>query len=79
MPVRKWILQYCIAMPIIFIVLAGVQYIKGQTLAYAVEFGVFWTCISVALFAIRRAYNFRKNIDCQICNDLPQGDLRDKE
>ena len=71
MPVEKWILQYCAALPVIFVVLASVQYIKGHTLSYAIEFGVIWSLVSLGVFAIRRAYNFRKNIACQICNDLP--------
>ena len=57
--------------PIIFALLAGIQYLKGQTLGYSVEFGVIWTVISLSIFAARRAYNFRKNIACQVCNDIP--------
>lgn len=71
MPIRKWLLQYCIALPITFSLLAGVQYLKGQTVSYSIEFGVIWSFITIAIFAIRRAYNFRKNIACDICNDLP--------
>ena len=62
MPIKKWAAQYGIAFPIIFVLLAGVQYLKGQTLGYSVEFGVIWTVISLSIFAARRAYNFRKNI-----------------
>lgn len=71
MPIKKWLIQYTIAIPIIFLLLAGVQYLKGQTLAYAIEFGMLWSLISIAIFAARRYYNFRKNIACAICNDLP--------
>lgn len=71
MPIRKWITQYAIALPIIFVLLAGIQYLKGQSLAYSIEFGVFWSLVSVAIFAIRRIYNYRKNIHCAVCNDLP--------
>ena len=71
MPIKKWAAQYGIAFPIIFVLLAGIQYLKGQTLGYSVEFGVIWTVISLSIFAARRAYNFRKNIACQVCNDIP--------
>ena len=71
MPIKKWILQYAVALPIIFALLAGIQYLKGRTLEYAIEFGILWSLISVSLFAIRRFYNYRKNIYCAVCNDLP--------
>lgn len=72
MPIKKWAVQYAIAFPMIFVLLAGVQYLKGQTFGYSVEFGIIWTVTSLTIFTARRAYNFRKNIACQVCNDIPQ-------
>ena len=60
MPIKKWIFQYCIALPLVFVLLTGVQYLKGRSPAYAIEFGLIWSVISVAIFAARRAYNYRK-------------------
>jgi len=54
MPIKKWIAQYTVALPIIFILLAGVQYLKGRSLEYSIEFGILWALISVTVFAIRR-------------------------
>ena len=71
MPINKWIVQYLIALPILFALLAGVQYLKGRTAEYALEFGVLWAFVTVVTFAIARYYNYRKNIDCDVCNDLP--------
>lgn len=71
MPIKKWIFQFTIALVIIFIVLTGVQYLKGRSLEYSIEFGALWALASLAIFAIRRFYNYRKNINCAICNDLP--------
>lgn len=71
MPIKKWIVQYVIALPIIFALLAGVQYLKGRSIEYSIEFGILWALVSVAIFAVRRCYNYRKNIDCTVCNDLP--------
>ncbi|WOI35674.1 hypothetical protein R1T43_10560 [Alteromonas sp. CI.11.F.A3] len=78
MPIKKWIFQYSIAFPLVFALLSGIQYIKGHTLSYSVVFGITWSFISVAIFATRRAYNFKKNIDCQLCNDLNQSDSQQK-
>ena len=71
MPIKKWIVQYAIALPIIFSLLEGIQYLKGRSLEYSIEFGILWALVSVAIFAIRRFYNYRKNINFAVCNDLP--------
>lgn len=71
MPIKKWIVQYAIALPIIFVLLTSVQYLKGRSLEYSIGFGISWALVSVAIFAIRRSYNYRKNINCAVCNDLP--------
>ena len=71
MPIKKWIVQYAIAFPIIFVLLAGVQYLKGQSVYYSIEFGLIWAFVSLLIFAIRRFYNYRKQIHCALCNDLP--------
>ncbi|WKD51261.1 hypothetical protein [Microbulbifer spongiae] len=72
MPVKKWSVQYAFAIPMTFLMLAGIQYWKGRGLAYAVEFGILWSLASVALFAVIRVYYFRKGMHCTVCNDLPQ-------
>ncbi len=71
MPIRKWVVQYVIALPIIFVLLSGVQYFKDRTLEYSIEFGILWALVSVTIFAVWRYYTYRKNIHCAICNDLP--------
>ena len=71
MPIKKWIVQYVIALPVIFALLASVQYLTGRGLEYSIEFGILWALISVSVFAIKRYYNYRKNINCAVCNDLP--------
>lgn len=71
-PVKKWALQYALALPVIFALLAAVQYLKGHNFAYSMQFGMFWALLSVVIFAIRRYYNFRKNIACALCKDLPE-------
>jgi hypothetical protein len=72
MSIKKWFFQYTLALPIIFVVLAYIQYLKGRSIDYSVEFGILWALISVAVFAMRRMYNYRKNINCSLCNDLPK-------
>jgi hypothetical protein len=74
MPVRKWIFQYSIALPIIFVLLTSVQFMKGRSLDYSIEFGLLWASLSIAIFAIRRVYNYRRDINCSVCNDLPNSE-----
>ncbi len=71
MPIKKWLIQYAIALPLVVFLLAGVQYLKGSSLGAAVEFGVLWALVSVSIFAIRRFYNYKNNINCAVCNDFP--------
>ena len=72
MPIKKWTVQYIIALPIIFTLLAGVQYLKGRGLEYSIKFGIFWALVTITKFAITRFYNYRKKINCIVCNDLPK-------
>lgn len=72
MPIKKWLLQYLIAWPSLVLILGGVQYLKGRDLGYSTQFGLLWATLSLTVFAITRAYNFRKNVYCAVCNDLPQ-------
>ena len=78
MPIKKWTFQYSIAFPILSALFSSVQYFKGQTISYSVTFGLTWAFITIAIFATRRAYNFKKNIDCQLCNDLNPEDAQRK-
>lgn len=78
MPIKKWIIQYTIAFPIVFIFLSSVQYLKGRSVEYAIEFGILWSLISITIFAVRRFYNYRKNIDCIVCNDIDNGNRNAK-
>ncbi|GAA0852561.1 hypothetical protein GCM10009114_02890 [Aliiglaciecola litoralis] len=74
MPIKKWIIQYSVALPLLFALFASVQYLKGSSLEESIEFGLLWSTLSLTVFALRRVYNFRKNINCSICNDLPDNE-----
>ena len=42
MPIKKWTLQYLVAFPLLATIFASVQYFKGQSFSYSLEFGVTW-------------------------------------
>ena len=72
MPIKKWVIQGSIAFPLLFGLLAGVQYVKGRGIEYSIEFGVIWSLISIALFFGSRVYYFKKGLYCKVCNDFPE-------
>ncbi|RDV24221.1 hypothetical protein DXV75_15455 [Alteromonas aestuariivivens] len=71
MAVRKWVIQYALALPLAFVVLGGIQFLKGKDIGYCLEFGLLWSVLSVSVFAGTRIYYYRKGMYCAVCNDLP--------
>ncbi len=72
MPIRKWIIQYLIAVPLMALLLGGVQMLKGRAFEYAIEFGLLWGLISATIFLATRIYYYKKGLYCKVCNDLPE-------
>lgn len=79
MPIKKWLIQYSIALPLLFTLFATLQYVRGRSLAYSIEFGLMWAVISIAVFAARRIYNYKMQIHCAICDDLPSKQEAEKQ
>jgi hypothetical protein len=78
MPVKKWLIQYAIAIIVAGGLLGLIQLLKGRGLEYSIEFGVLWGFISATLFLATRIYYFRKGLYCRVCADLPPpGESRD--
>ena len=69
-PIKKWISQYLILYPLIAGLLSAIQYMKGRSIEYSIEFGLIWAGVSIAIFAVNRVYYFKKNIPCAVCNDI---------
>jgi hypothetical protein len=70
MPVKKWLIQYVIAVLVASGLLGLIQFLKGRGLEYSVEFGVLWGFISATLFLTTRIYYFKKGLYCKVCADL---------
>ena len=77
MPIKKWILQGLVALPALFVLFAAVQYLKGRSLEYSLEFAVLWSFISVTIFFASRVYYYKKGMACRVCDDLPPREPRD--
>lgn len=72
MPIKKWLIQYVIAIPIAGLLLMAVQLLKGRDIDYAIEFGLLWGIISASIFLGSRIYYFKKGLYCKVCADLPE-------
>ncbi|NVK55338.1 MAG: hypothetical protein HWE26_06970 [Alteromonadaceae bacterium] len=71
MPIKKWLGQYAIALPVLCVIFTLTQYLKGHAIDDAIEFAVFWAIVTLMIFALTRAYNFHRNRYCALCNDIP--------
>jgi len=54
-----------------FIVIAGVQLLKGNSVEYAAPEGLLWSMITAVVFTAARAYRLLKGQYCAACGDLP--------
>lgn len=79
MPIKKWIIQYLIAVPVVALLLGGVQMLKGRELDYAVEFGLLWGVISATIFVATRIYYYKKGLYCKVGADLPESEATNSE
>lgn len=70
-PWARWLRQALVMLIVISPVFALIQFLKGHSLEYSLEFGAFWGVISTVIFSLTRAYNYKRNIYCALCNDLP--------
>lgn len=68
MPIKKWLLQAIILLPVLFLVFAAVQYLKGRGMEYSMQFGIFWSTVSTAVFFATRIYYYRKGLVCKVCD-----------
>jgi hypothetical protein len=71
MPIKKWLLQFVVVWPLLFLLLAAIQYVKGRELDYALTFGLLWSSLTLAIFFATRVYYFKRGMACKVCNDLP--------
>jgi len=69
-PLKKWLIQYALILPTLFLVFSVVQYLKGRTIEYSIEFGIIWSVVTLLIFGITRAYYFKKQVACSVCNDI---------
>jgi hypothetical protein len=49
---QRFFIRYALLEIILFIVFAGVQYLKGQSIDYSIKFGLIWSIVASTLYLI---------------------------
>jgi len=70
--VKFWIGRFAIAMGVAFVVIAGAQMLKGNSLEYAVVQGLLWSIVAAAVFTMTGVYRWRRGERCAVCGDPPE-------
>jgi hypothetical protein len=65
----KSIVQFLWVCGTMIMLLAGIELIKGHTLAEALPFAIGWGLLSSAIFVGSRYYQARKGVGCAACGD----------
>jgi hypothetical protein len=71
MRIRFWLTRYLIAFTFAFLLLLGVELLKGHGVNAGSEFALFWGALSAAVFVGTRIYYVSLGKNCPMCNDLP--------
>lgn len=72
MPIKRWLIQFAWQMPLLALILGGLQYLRGRGPDYSIEFGLIWGTLSAAIYLATRIYYFRKGMYCKVCKDIDQ-------
>lgn len=59
--IQKWALQYLLMAIVLCPIFSTVQFIKGQTLEYALQFGLIWSLITSTVFLLARYKGSKKS------------------
>lgn len=66
---KFFIVRFLMALVGAFVVIAGAQYLKSQSAAYALTQGAIWAPITAAIYILVLIRKFRKNPVCFIKED----------
>lgn len=67
-----WVRRFFVVFAGAFVIIAGVQALKGHALAYSAAQGLLWAATTATIFTIVRFYQARRGMHCAICKDTPR-------
>lgn len=67
-----WIKRFLTVFVGAVLVIGVAQYLKGNTVAYALTHGAVWGFITASVFTAARYWQSRRGQHCAICKDTPE-------
>lgn len=67
-----WLRRFLTVWLSAFVIIGGVQLLKGHLLTYAATQGAIWASISATIFTVARFFQARRGQQCALCNDTPE-------
>lgn len=64
-----WISRYLLASSILFIILAVVEYSKGEPSKESILSALAWSLVASAMFIGSKYWRYRKAVACATCSD----------
>jgi hypothetical protein len=68
--------RFALVLVCAFVVIAGAQRLKGNSLHDALVDGAVWSVISAAVYTVALAYRMRKARQCAVCGDVAPPDAK---
>lgn len=67
-----WLRRFLTVLIFAFVIIGGVEILKGHSLAHAATHGAIWAAISASIFTVARFFQARRGQHCALCNDTPE-------
>ena len=72
MGVAFWVRRFFVVLVGAFVLITGVQLLKGHARDAALVHGLIWAPLTAAVFVTGRLYQSRRGQHCAVCQDTPE-------
>ena len=70
MRIGFWVKHFLFVASLAFLILLGVELVKGHGWKGAIQFASLWSLISASVFIGTRIYYSSRGVGCPLCDDL---------
>ena len=67
-----WIRRFLTVLFSAFVIIGGVQLLKGHSPSYAAFQAAVWSLLSATVFTVSRFFQARRGQHCALCKDTPE-------
>ncbi len=78
MGIKFWFIRAVKVFLAVTALLFVIELFKQHSVQEAILFAVTWSLVSTAIFIGSRLYQSRKGIECELCNDIPKSESKQK-